>query len=200
MNVLLLIQSEHSGTHTDAPAHFFQDRWRIGDIPLERLYGPGVVIDIKNKSTINKDAQMTVDDIQAWESQYGNIPDSSIVLMNSGSAKNYATPKIYFGYPDDVGINEKNTKDLHFQGVHPDATKWLVDNRNIIGLGVDTPSTDYGQSKEFTTHQILGSSNVWGLENLANLDDLPPKGFTIFNMVYKIKEGSGAPSRQRQYI
>ena len=72
--------------------------------------------------------------------------------------------------------------------------------RNIIGLGVDTPSTDFGQSKDFKTHQILGSANVWGLENVANLDALPPKGFTILNMVYKLKDGSGAPSRQRTHI
>ena len=67
--------------------------------------------------------------------------------------------------------------------------------RNIIGLGVDTPSTDFGQSRDFKTHQILGAANVWGLENVANLDKLPSKGATIFNMVYKLKEGSGAPSR-----
>ena len=68
--------------------------------------------------------------------------------------------------------------------------------RNIVGLGVDTPSTDYGQSRDFKTHQILGSANVWGLENVANLDKLPTKGAIVFNMVYKLKEGSGAPSRQ----
>ena len=67
-------------------------------------------------------------------------------------------------------------------------------------MGVDTPSTDYGQSKDFKTHQILGSANVWGLENVGNLDELPPKGFTILNMVYKLKEGSGAPSRQHIYL
>ena len=72
--------------------------------------------------------------------------------------------------------------------------------RSIIGLGVDTPSTDFGQSKDFKTHQILGSANVWGLENVANLDVLPPKGFTILNMVYKLKDGSGAPSRQTTHI
>ena len=63
-------------------------------------------------------------------------------------------------------------------------------------MGVDTPSTDYGQSRDFKTHQILGSANVWGLENVANLDKLPSKGAIVFNMVYKLKEGSGAPSRQ----
>ena len=72
--------------------------------------------------------------------------------------------------------------------------------RNIIGLGVDTPSTDFGQGKDFKTHQVLGSANVWGLENVANLGVLPPKGFTILNMVYKLKDGSGAPSRQIAHI
>merc|ERR1712223_1469022 len=123
------------------------------------------------------------------------IPYKSIVLMNSGSSKLYKDPKHYFGYPDEVKFTSRDVKHLHFPGVHPDATDFLVNKRNIIGLGVDTPSTDFGQSRDFKTHQILGAANVWGLENVANLDKLPSKGATIFNMVYKLKEGSGAPSR-----
>ena len=209
-------------------------RWRIGDIPLKRLFGPGVVIDITRKTATDKDAQLTVGDIDDWENLHGRIPDGAIILMNSGMAKHYANPKMYFGYPNGIGLNDKNTKDLHFPGVRPDAAKWLVDerllythqlpitfhicqntnenlafysmclknkflncrHRNIIGLGVDTPSTDFGQSKDFKTHQILGASDVWGLENVANVDALPPKGFTVYNMVYKLKEGSGGPSRK----
>ena len=44
-----LFQSEHSGTHTDAPAHFAQGKWRMSDIPVDRLVGPGIVVDISKK-------------------------------------------------------------------------------------------------------------------------------------------------------
>ena len=60
---------------------------------------------------------------------------------------------------------------------------------------MDTASVDYGQSKNFKTHQILAAQNVWNLENLNNVNKLPPNGFTVYNMAYKSKEGSGGPSR-----
>merc|ERR1712038_1870846 len=101
-------QSEHSGTHTDAPAHFFKDRWRIGQIPLQRLSGPGIVIDITYKSINNRDAQLTVEDVKNWEKTNGQIPDNSIVLMNSGSSKLYKDPKNYFGYPDEEKLKSKD--------------------------------------------------------------------------------------------
>jgi kynurenine formamidase len=67
--------------------------------------------------------------------------------------------------------------------------------RNILGVAVDVISIDRGQSKDFKTHQILSDKNIWGVENLANADKLPAAGFTIYNMVYRLQEGSGAPTR-----
>ena len=188
-------QNEHSGTHTDAPAHFARGKWRTGQIPFERLAGPAVVIDIAERAERDPDTRLDVADIEKWERDNGRIPDGAIVVMNSGRGKLYSDRKRYFGYPEGLDPEPKDTKNLHFPGFHPEAAAWLVNNRDIIGVGVDTPSVDYGQSKDFEAHQILGQANVWNLENLANVDRLPAKGYTLYNMVYKLRQGSGGPSR-----
>ena len=99
---------------------------------MQRLYGPGVVINIKTKAMIDRDAQLTVEDVMAWETIYGMIPENSIVLMNSGSSNHYNDPKMYFGYPDEEKFKSKDVTHLHFPGFHPDATKFLVDKRLIL--------------------------------------------------------------------
>ena len=71
----------------------------------------------------------------------------------------------------------------------------MVENRVIYATGVDTASVDFGQSKDFQSHQIFSQKNIWGLENLKDVDKLPAKGFMIYNMVYKSRDGSGGPSR-----
>ena len=74
-------------------------------------------------------------------------------------------------------------------------------NRNIVGVGVDTLSTDSGQgSKTLDAHKIFGGANVWGMENMANLESLPVTGHTVFNMVQKIRDGSGGASRWDRYF
>ena len=122
------------------------------------------------------------------------IPDGAIVIMYSGLGRYYGNKTAYFGWPDFV-TDPKDTKNLHFPGLAPQAAQHLVDNRKIFGVGVDTPSTDYGQAKKFQTHQILAKANIWGLENLNNVDKLPAKGFTVYNGAYKSTDGSGGPSR-----
>jgi kynurenine formamidase len=154
-----------------------------------------------DKVEADLDYRLTVGDLLDWEARNGEIPKGAIVVMRSGNHKYYGDKKRYFGYPD--GIMEKDPKDtdhMHFPGFHSDAAKWLVENRDIVGVGVDTPSTDYGQCTadaecDYDVHQILAKENIWGLENLANLDMLPEKGYVLYNMVYKLKEGSGGPSR-----
>ena len=84
---------------------------------------------------------------------------------------------------------------LHFPGLHPDAARWLVANRQINAIGLDTPSIDYGQSTLFESHRILFEKNIPAFENVANLDQLPVKGFTVIALPMKIKGGSGGPVR-----
>jgi kynurenine formamidase len=189
-------QAEHSGTHTDAPAHFAEGGWRVDQIPLYRLSGPGVTLDISRKvAKDGLDTTLSVDDIIGWEEEHGEIGDGAIVVVHTGHGRLYGDKKRYLGRPSGETFPDNDTDHLHFPGVSSEAATWLVKNRRIIGLGIDTPSIDPGYSRVFPAHQILYGENIWGLENLANTDQLPPTGYILHNMVHKIGEGSGGPSR-----
>jgi len=189
-------QSEHSGTHLDAPAHFSEGKWRVDQIPVSSLVGPGVKVDITEKVRQDGlDSLLQLEDLESWENQYGRIPNGAVVVVHTGHGRFYHNRTAYLGYPENLEVAVKDTENLHFPGVGEEAARWLVKERGIIGLGIDTPSTDFGQSREFPTHQVLGASNVWGAENLARTDLLPPIGFKVLAMVQKLEGGSGGPAR-----
>ena len=149
----------------DAPAHFAKGAWYTSDIPLERLAGPGVKISIEKRAGKDKDTGLTMEDIHSWEEEHGDIPDGAVVIVHTVHGRWYDDKEKYLGRPVDKELPENDTEHLHFPGVEPEAAKWLVANRKIVGLGIDTPSTDKGQSRDFQTHQVLGQANIWGLEN-----------------------------------
>lgn len=184
--------SEHGGTHIDSPIHFAQGKQTVDEIPLERLIGPAVVINVTQNTLSDPDYQIGVKDFTDWESKNGPIPDGSIVLLNTGYAKYWPDRVKYMGTDkrDDEAV-----KNLHFPGLDPKAAKWLVENRNINAIGLDTPSIDYGQSQLFESHRILFKENILAFENVANLDKLPSKGAIIIALPMKIKGGSGGPLR-----
>lgn len=184
--------SEHGGTHIDSPIHFAQGKQTVDEIPLERLIGPAVVIDVTQNALSDPDYQIGVKDFTDWESKNGPIPDGSIVLLNTGYAKYWPDRVKYMGTDK---RDEEAVKNLHFPGLDPKAAKWLVENRNINAIGLDTPSIDYGQSQLFESHRILFKENIPAFENVANLDKLPPKGAIIIALPMKIKGGSGGPLR-----
>lgn len=184
--------AEHGGTHIDAPIHFAKGKQTVDEIPVEKLIGPAVVIDVSEKALPNPDYLVNVKDFTQWEAKNGQIADGSIVLLNTGYAQFWPDRVKYMGTdkrgPDAVG-------DLHFPGLDPQAAKWLVENRNINAIGLDTPSIDYGQSTLFESHQILFKENIPAFENVANLDKLPTKGALVIALPMKIKGGSGGPLR-----
>ncbi|MES2851015.1 MAG: cyclase family protein [Bacteroidota bacterium] len=183
---------EHGGTHLDAPVHFAKGKWSVDEIPLQQLLGEAVVIDVSASVNNNADYQITVADVEAWEKQNGKIPDNAIFLFKTGWGKYYPDAEKY------LGTKEKGVEavaNLHFPSVHPDLAAWLIKNRRIKALGIDTPSVDYGQSKDFKTHQLLYAENILGFENVAALDKLPVKGAYIIALPMKIKGGSGGPLR-----
>lgn len=184
--------SEHGGTHIDSPIHFAQGKQTVDEIPLERLIGPAVVIDVTQNALSDPDYQIGVKDFTDWESKNGPIPAGSIVLLNTGYAKYWPDRVKYMGTDK---RDEEAVKNLHFPGLDPKAAKWLVENRNINAIGLDTPSIDYGQSQLFESHRILFKENIPAFENVANLDKLPPKGAIIIALPMKIKGGSGGPLR-----
>ncbi|MPR37086.1 cyclase family protein [Salmonirosea aquatica] len=184
--------AEHGGTHLDAPVHFAEGKWSTEQIPLENLTGDAVVIDVSEKARTNSDYQVTVGDIEAWEKTNGPIPDQAIVLFRTGHGTLYPDAKNYLG-TDERGAEA--VAKLHFPGIDPEAAEWLVGNRKIKAVGIDTASIDFGQSKDFKTHQLFYGANIPGFENVANLDKVPTKGAYVVALPMKIKGGSGAPLR-----
>ena len=184
--------SEHGGTHMDAPMHFARGRHSADQVPLERLLGTALVIDVADASSRDADYQVTVEDLQKWEQQNGAIPSDAIVLIRTGFSRHWPDAAKYLGTAE---RGEGAVAKLHFPGLHPDAAKWLVANRPIKAIGIDTASIDYGQSKVFESHQTLYAQNIPAFENLTSLERLPIKGAYIVALPMKIRGGSGAPLR-----
>jgi len=187
-----LSAAEHGGTHIDSPIHFAKGKHTVDQIPLEQLIGEAAVIDVSKKALSNPDYQVTVKDFKGWESQHGKLPDGSIVLLKTGYEKFWPDRKKYMGTNE---LGPQAVPHLHFPGLHPDAALWLVENRKIKAIGLDSPSIDYGQSTLYKSHQILFKENIPAFENVTNMDRLPANGAFVFAFPMKIKGGSGAPLR-----
>ena len=183
---------EHGGTHLDAPIHFAANKFTVDQIPLSSLSGNAVLIDVSKNALSNRDYQISISDIEKWEEKNGAIEENTIILFKTGYGQFYPDRAKYFGSPK-TGV--EGISELHFPGIDPETTQWLVSKRKIKALGIDTPSMDYGQSKDFKTHQILLGENKPGFENVAHLDQLPSTGIYVMALPMKIGKGSGAPLR-----
>jgi kynurenine formamidase len=184
--------AEHGGTHIDAPIHFAEGRRTMDEIPLEQLIGPGVVVDVSSACEQDRDHLVTAEELRSWEREHGRIPDGAIILLRTGFGRFWPDRMRYMG-TDRRGAEAVPL--LHFPGLHPHAARWLVTERSIGAIGLDTPSIDHGPSKAFEAHQVLFEANVPALENVANLASLPPHGFEIIALPMKIRGGSGGPVR-----
>ncbi|MFQ3633748.1 cyclase family protein [Roseiflexus sp.] len=183
----ILTYWEHSGTHMDAPVHFAPNGLFVDQLRVENLVVPAVVINITDKVRRDPDAVVTPDDIRAWERRYGRIPDNAAILMASGWGARAGSVEA-FRNTDSSGV-------MHFPGFGKEAIDFLLTERRISGIGVDTLSLDHGPSTTFAVHYTLLPTNRWGLENLANLESIPPSGATLFVGAPKIAAGSGGPTR-----
>jgi kynurenine formamidase len=181
---------EHGGTHLDAPIHFAEGAWTTEQIPLDRLNGPAVVLDVSTQAREDSDYLLTVDDVKAWEAEHGLIPRHAIVLLRTGWGERWPNRRDYLG--DDTPGDATN---LHFPAYSESAVRLLVEEREIAVLGVDTASIDHGPSRYFLAHQAAAAANVPALENVANLGQLPTTGAWIFALPIKIAGGSGGPVR-----
>ncbi len=181
---------EHGGTHLDAPVHFGESRWTVDQIPLRRLIGPAVVLDVSAAAAADAAYRLTADDVRRWEAAHGAIPKGAIVLLRTGWGRRWPDRKSYFG--DDTPGDASR---LRFPSYGKEAAEILVEQRGVAALGVDTASIDHGPSEDFIVHQVAARANVAGLENLANLDALPDTGAWVIALPMKIAGGSGGPLR-----
>jgi len=177
---------EHTGTHMDAPFHFSADGTTVDAIAPEKLVCPLAVIDIRAKATTSADAQVTPDDLKAWIAANGAIPAGACVAMLSGWGPLVREPK--FRNVDDKGA-------MHFPGFHLEAVQMLMDDADVAGIAVDTLSLDFGMSPDFATHYAWLPSGRWGIECLANLENVPASGGTLVVGGPKHAGGTGGPAR-----
>ena len=184
--------SEHGGTHIDAPVHFAEGHQTVDKIPLDRLVGPAVIVDVTQQSADNADYQVSVADFQRFEQEHGAIPKDAIVLLRTGFSTRWPGTQRYLGT---TLRGEEGARSLHFPGLHPDAASWIVANRPIRAIGIDTASIDYGPSTLFESHRALYEHDIPAFENLTALDRLPITGAYVIALPMKIGGGSGAPLR-----
>ena len=158
---------------------------------MDQLVGPAYVIDVYSQSQADVDYLVSVADIEKFEAEHGRIPEGGIVLLNTGRAGLYGDPGAYMGTtergPDAVAK-------LHFPGLSTEGAALLV-ARKIAAVGIDTPSMDRDQSKDFAAHVELMTHNIPAFENVGDMSKLPAKGFHVFAFPMKIKGGSGGPLR-----
>jgi kynurenine formamidase len=181
---------EHGGTHLDAPMHFAEGRDASAAIPLDRLIGPAVVIDISAKAQADRDYRLTVEDVTAFEAEHGRIEPGTIVLLRTDWSRRWPDRLAYLG--DDTPGDASN---LHFPAFGAESARLLVEERRVAAIGLDAASIDHGPSTDFVVHQIVNGANIPDFENLTNLDQLPPMGAWLFALPMKIAGGSGGPLR-----
>ncbi|MGF1476800.1 MAG: cyclase family protein [Geminicoccaceae bacterium] len=178
--------NEHTGTHVDAPIHFSADGNTVDEMPVEQLVAPIAVIDIREKAAADDEAQVTPDDIRAWIETNGPLPEGAVVAMNSGWGARVADGT--FRNADEAGT-------MHFPGFHVEAATMLMEEAEVVGMAVDTLSLDIGSSGDFATHYAWLPTGRFGIENLANVDQLPATGAIVVIGAPKAAGGTGGPSR-----
>jgi kynurenine formamidase len=178
---------EHTGTHVDAPNHFVEGGRAVTDLTPEELVLPAAVLSIRRRAAHNADAMLAVADIVAYERKHGRIPNGAAVLLHTGWDERSGSARRYRN-PDGEGV-------MHFPGFSAEACEWLLTERHIRCLGVDTLSLDPGESADYPVHFMLLGADRYGIENLRALDTLPAHGATLMVGVTPWEQGSGGPAR-----
>lgn len=184
--------AEHGGTHLDSPIHFARGGDKADEIPLRRLVGRAVTVDLSERVANNADYLISRADLRRWERANGQIPRRTIVLLRTGWERFWPNAERYLGTAE---RGEQAVPQLHFPGLSQGGARWLVNRRGVKAIGIDTASIDYGQSTDFQAHRVLGAANVPVFENVARLGRLPNRGFAVVALPMKIEGGSGGPLR-----
>ncbi|MGI8911719.1 MAG: cyclase family protein [Rubrobacteraceae bacterium] len=179
--------NEHTGTHMDAPVHFSAGGETADRLSPERFFAPLAVVDISGRAASDDDAAVTMDDILIWEEQHGSLPAGVFVAMYSGWEERISEPGAF--------VNADDSDTPHFPGFGPEVAKFLISERDVVGVGVDTLSLDIGASQDFGAHNTVLPAGKYGLENLANLGRVGPSGAAILVGGPKHEGATGGPSR-----
>jgi kynurenine formamidase len=179
--------NEHAGTHLDAPIHFSETGATADTIVVGELVVPLAVIDVRKQAEKDADYLMGIEDVLVWEKRFKKLPESCCVAMLSGWGAHVGDAAKFTG-KDASGT-------FHFPGISPDLAEWLLKERNVLGLAVDTLSLDNGPSKDFKTHHTWLPAGRWGLENVANLEKLSPAEAVLVVGLPKVKGSTGGPVR-----
>jgi kynurenine formamidase len=189
---------EHTGTHFDAPCHWITGK-DYGDgatdtIPVQRLVAPACVMDFSKEAAADEKFLVEPAHIEAWEKKHGRIPNGAWVLMRTDWSKR-TTPEAFLNQKDDGP---------HVPGPSAAAVRFLIEQRDVNGWGVEAVGTDAGQAfafdPAFPAHHLMHGANKFGLASLINLDQLPPTGAVIVTPPLKIKHGSGSPVRVLAFV
>ncbi len=178
---------EQFATEIDAPAQLARSLWTVDQIPAERLIASLVVIDVRQEAENNQDYQISVHDIARWEREHGQMPLGSVVMARTGWDARWHSPQEYRN-ADRQGVQ-------HFPGYSEDAAKFLVEGRNVLGLGIDTPSVDRGESRDLAVQRYTLAHSVYPLENVANLDRAPETNGVVIVAPVKMAGSSRGPVR-----
>ncbi|HEX6142907.1 MAG TPA: cyclase family protein [Geminicoccaceae bacterium] len=188
-----LSMGEHTGTHFDAPVHWVSGRDHADGftdtIPPGRLIAPACVIDCSREAAADADFVVEPRHIEAFEAAHGRIPGSAWVLMRTDWSKR-TDPAAFLNIRDDGP---------HSPGPSPAAIRFLIEQRDVLGWGVESVGTDAGQAFHFEVplpaHTLMHGAGRFGLASLTNLDQLPPTGAVLITPPLKIERGSGSPLR-----
>jgi len=189
---------EHTGTHFDAPVHWITGRDLPGNacdtIPPRRFAGAACVIDVEREVARDPDFLLTAARIEEWERAHGRVPAGSWLLLRTGWSRRTDPAAFVNAGPDGP----------HTPGFHPDASRLLALDRDVLGVGVETIGTDAGQAgtfdPPFPNHGIMHGAGKFGLASLCNLDRLPPTGAVVVAAPLKIVNGSGSPLRVLAFV
>ena len=184
---------EHTGTHFDAPIHWITgkdlDNNACDTIWPKRFIGPACVIDVTAEVANNEDYLLMPEGVTTWEQTHGKIPAGSWVLLRTGWSRR-TDAKSFLNVKDDGP---------HSPGFHATTSALLANDRDVLGVGVETVGTDAGQAgmfnPPFPNHTTMHGAGKFGLASLRNLDQLPATGAVVIAAPLKIVNGSGSPLR-----
>jgi kynurenine formamidase len=181
-----LTVGEQTGTHWAAPAHFHSGEAAADELDPADFFHPAAVLDMRAAAARDPDFTLGVTEIEWWEATHGPIPPRSAVIMWTGFENRWDDPAAYLN-ADSAGV-------LHYPGFGAEATRWLIEQRSVGVLGIDTMGIDPGADTGFAANRLLLREHRLHLENLCGLNQLPPTGCWIIIGGLRIRSGSGSPA------